>query len=229
MGQFKTLLFDADNTLFDFDACEREALKLTFQKYEYPLDGEIYNTYVKLNKYLWKQYELGLMDRNTVIYSRFGTLFQQIGIQDDGIAFEDDYQELLGMQHFVYEHAEEVVKKLCLSHDMYIVTNGVTATQLSRIKDSKLDQYFKKIFVSEETGYQKPMKEYFDYCFDRIDGIDKMKTIIIGDSLSSDILGGNNAGIATCWYNPNGLINQTSAVVNYEVNSLTELYSLFDQ
>lgn len=229
MGQFKTLLFDADNTLFDFDACEREALKLTFQKYGYPLDDEIYNTYVKLNQYLWKQYEQGLMDRNTVIYSRFGTLFQQIGIHDDGIAFEDDYQELLGMQHYVYEHTDEVVKKLYQSHDMYIVTNGVTATQLSRIKNSKLDRYFKKIFVSEETGYQKPMKEYFDYCFDRIGEIDKKKTIIIGDSLSSDILGGNNAGIATCWYNPNGLINQTSAVVDYEVKSLKDLCILFEQ
>jgi 2-haloacid dehalogenase len=226
MKQFQTILLDADNTLFDFTACEKEALKQTFHNYGYLLNEEIANIYEKINVNLWRQYELGKMDRNTVIYSRFGLLFKEIGIDDDGIKFEDDYQELLGMQHFFIKDALQVVEYLYEKYDLYIVTNGVTATQLRRLKDSKLDQYMKKIFVSEETGYQKPMKEYFDYCFNRIADFEPTNAMIIGDSLSSDIKGGNNAGISTCWFNPTRQENQSDSKIDYEIQNLKELYDL---
>lgn len=228
MRRFQTLLFDADNTLLDFDACEKEALKLVFEQHQYPLNEEIYQLYKEMNIELWKLYELGKMDRHTVIYSRFGMLFKKIGIQDDGIAFEDDYQKLLGMQHFLMEDSLAVIAELQPEFDLYIVTNGVTVTQLQRFRESKLDTYMKKIFVSEETGYQKPMKEYFDYCFERIDGFERSKAMIIGDSLSSDMRGGNNAGITTCWYNPNRLENHTDVKVDYEIRHLNELKQLLD-
>jgi 2-haloacid dehalogenase len=226
MKEYKTLLLDADGTLFDFDECEREALRLTFEKYGYPLNEEIKELYAGINKALWKRYEQGEIDRHTVIYTRFGALFEKIGIEDDGITFEDDYQELLGMQHFIIEGAMEVLEYLYHKYDLYIVTNGVTATQYRRLKESRVDRYVKKIFVSEETGYQKPWKEYFDYCFERIKNLELQKTLIIGDSLSSDILGGNNAGIDTCWYNPASLENKTEARVDYEIRDLKELYEL---
>lgn len=226
MKEYKILLLDADGTLFDFDECEREALRLTFEKYGYPLDEEIKKLYAEINKALWKRYEQGEIDRHTVIYTRFGALFEKIGIEDDGIAFEDDYQELLGMQHFIIEGAKEILEYLHQKYDLYIVTNGVTATQYRRLKESGVDRYMKKIFVSEETGYQKPMKEYFDYCFERIEGLELSKTLIIGDSLSSDILGGNNAGIDTCWYNPAGLKNHYEARVDHEIRDLKELFRL---
>ena len=224
MKKYRTLLLDADDTLFDFGACEREALRLAFEKYGYPLNDEIRRRYSEINKALWKRYELGEIDRHRVIYTRFGELFRQIGIEDDGIAFEDDYQELLGMQSFMIEEAPEVLKYLQDRYDLYIVTNGVTATQLRRLHESGVDRCVKRIFVSEETGYQKPQKEFFDYCFQRIDRLDLSKTLIIGDSLSSDILGGNNAGIDICWYNPQGLPNTSEARVDYEIRNLKELY-----
>jgi 2-haloacid dehalogenase len=223
MYQFQTLLFDADNTLFDFTAGERTALEMAFAQYGYPLDEEIRSTYEKINVGLWKQYEQGLMDRKTVIYSRFGLLFKEIGIKDDGIRFEDVYQDFLGQQHIFVPHAKELIEYLYPKYDLYIVTNGVTATQMRRLKDSGLDQYMKGIFVSEATGFQKPMKEYFDYCFERIPVFDATKTLIIGDSLSSDIKGGNNAGIKTCWYNPLEHINDSGAKVDYEIQSLLQL------
>ena len=161
-----------------------------------------------------------------MIYSRFGLLFKEIGIEDDGIRFEDVYQDLLGQQHILIPHAKEVVEYLYSLYDLYIVTNGVTATQLRRLKDSGLDRYMKGIFVSEATGYQKPMKEYFNYCFERISGFETEKSLIIGDSLSSDMKGGNNAGIKTCWYNPFQLKNESEIKVDYEIQSLTELYQL---
>lgn len=226
MGQYQILLFDADGTIFDFDLCEKEALSQTFKKYNYPLDDEIMKKYEHINHSLWKQYELGQIDRNAVIYTRFGALFREIGIEDDGIAFEDDYQETLGMQHFFIKDAAEVLQNLYRKYELYIVTNGVTKTQYRRIKESKVDQYVKKIFVSEETGYQKPMVEYFDYCFARIENFDASKTMIIGDSLSSDIKGGNNAGITTCWFNPQKLNNTTDAIVDIEIHSLKQLYDI---
>ncbi|MBH1940804.1 YjjG family noncanonical pyrimidine nucleotidase [Mobilitalea sibirica] len=226
MNTYTTILLDADNTIFDFNACEDEALKQTFFKYGYAYNDKIKNLYEKINIDLWKQYELGIMDRETVIYTRFKVLFEQIGIKDDGIAFEDDYQELLGMQHFFIEDAPEVIQYLHNKYDLYIVTNGVTVTQYRRLRESGIDQYMKKIFVSEETGYQKPMKEYFDYCFERIESFDKDKTIIIGDSLSSDIKGGNNAGIATCWFNLKSQNNDIGVKVDYEINRLVDLYQI---
>ncbi len=223
MKRFTTLLFDADNTLFDFNACEKEALRLAFQKYGYMLEEEIYKAYSGINLDLWKQYEKGLVDRNVLIYKRFEILFDKYGFLYDVRKFEDDYQELLGMQHFFMEDAYDVIEKLHAGYDLYIVTNGVTATQLRRFHDSTIDRFMKDIFVSEQTGSQKPKKEYFDYCFERIENFDREKTLIIGDSLSSDIKGGNNAGIATCWYNPDGAINPTDIKADYEIRKLTEL------
>lgn len=226
MQKFQTLLFDADNTLFDFTAGERIALESAFLQYGYPLNEEIRKAYERINVELWKKYEQGVMDRKTVIYSRFGLLFKEIGIEDDGIRFEDVYQDLLGQQHILIPYAKEVVEYLYSHYDLYIVTNGVTSTQLRRLKDSGLDRYMKGIFVSEATGYQKPMKEYFDYCFERISGFEIEKSLIIGDSLSSDMKGGNNAGVKTCWYNPFKLKNETEIKIDYEIQSLTELYQL---
>jgi 2-haloacid dehalogenase len=226
MNTFKTILIDVDNTLLDFTLGEREALTLTFQKHGYKLDESIRAIYEGINKNLWRQYELGTMDRETVIYSRFGLLFREIGIEDDGIVFEKDYQHILGLQHEFVQDAWEVVEYLYGKYDLYIVTNGVTETQHRRLKDSKLDTFMKKIFVSEETGFQKPMVEYFDYCFSRIDGFQKDQAIIIGDALSSDIKGGNNAGITTCWFNPSGQPNTTDVKVDYEIRQLKELYQL---
>lgn len=226
MKEFQTILLDADGTLFDFDACEEEALKLTFYKYGYPLEETTRKLYGDINKALWKQYERGEIDRNTIIYSRFKILFEKIGIKNDGITFEDDYQELLGMQHYSIEDAPEVLAYLYGKYDLYIVTNGVTATQRRRFMESGVDKYMKKIFVSEETGYQKPMKEYFDYCFVRIDNLDLAKTMIIGDSLTSDIKGGNNAGITTCWFNQDNLTNNTDTIVDFEIHNLKDLYEM---
>ncbi len=224
MQQFQTLLLDADNTLFDFTAGERIALETAFLQHGCPLTEDIYKNYERINVDLWKKYEQGLMDRRTVIYSRFGLLFQEIGIKIDGVAFEDVYQELLGQQHILLPNAQEVIDYLHVKYKLYIVTNGVTATQMRRLKDSGLDRYMEGIFVSEATGYQKPMKEFFDYCFERIPGFEAEKSLIIGDSLSSDIKGGNNAGIMTCWYNPLRLKKEADIKVDYEIQSLTELY-----
>lgn len=226
MKQFTTLLLDADGTLFDFDACEREAFRMTFEKYGYGYSDDILRRYSEINKAMWKSYELGEASKEFIIYERFRKLFKEIGISNDGNSFEDDYQMHLGMQHIYLPDAPQVIGYLYKKYDLYIVTNGVTQTQYRRFRESGVDRYMKDIFVSEETGFQKPMMEYFDYCFRRIENLELSKTMIIGDSLSSDIKGGNNAGITTCWYNPKSNENHTDIRADYEIKSLKELYEL---
>lgn len=226
MKTYKAILLDADDTIFDFAACEGEAIRFAFEQYEFHLNEDIRKAYAKINEDLWKQYEKGIVDKNTVINQRFRILFDRFDIKGNKDGFEEAYQELLGMQHIFIDDAIKVIDYLYKKYDLYIVTNGVTKTQIRRIHESGLEPYIKKIFVSEETGYQKPMKEYFDYCFDRIECARRDEALIIGDSLSSDIKGGNNAGITTCWYNPKALINSNDSKVDIEIKHLSELYEL---
>lgn len=223
---YTVLLFDADNTLLDFDACERAALQRTFASYDCPLHEPLKKRYMEINHALWKAYEDGEISRDEVVYTRFGKLFQEFAIPLDGVAFEKSYQAELGKGHEVVAHAMEVVEQLKQRYALYIVTNGVTATQYSRLRDSGLDRYFLKIFVSEELGFRKPMKEYFDACFSQLPHADKDGMLIIGDSLSSDMQGGINAGIDTCWYNPKRIKNEKHLPVTYEIDDLRTLLKL---
>ena len=224
--KYTTLLFDADGTLLDFDATEKRALQKVFDLHGYPLNSAMKKRYLQINQELWSAYEDGRISRDTVIYTRFGKLFREFGIADDGIAFEDIYQKELGKGHDVIAHALEVVHTLYAHYQMCIVTNGVVATQYSRLRDSGLDQYFHHIFVSEEIGHQKPEKAYFDHCFKKLEHFNPKHTLIIGDSLSSDMQGGCNAGIATCWFNPHGKQNHKQLPLTYEIQDLRELYTI---
>ena len=223
------LLFDADRTLLDFDKSELVALQQVFEEYGKEFNEKLHCTYTKINHYLWDQHELGLISREKLIYKRFDDLFVQEKIKIDSVEFEDRYQFLLSEQAYLIEGALELIKNLSIKYSVYIVTNGVKDTQMKRLVSTGIAKYVKDIFISDEIGYQKPSKEYFNIVSSRIYNFDKRRTIIIGDSLTSDIKGGNNAGVDTCWYNPKKHPQDVDAEVTFEINSLETLrYKLLD-
>lgn len=225
----KFLLFDADRTLLDFAASEKKALAKTFAAYGLPFTNAVYQWHLVNNAKLWEDYEKGLIDRKTVLYTRFVRLFDAFGYEGDGAAFEDDYRHNLDHACEVFPEAPAVIQTLSKTHLLYIVTNGVASTQQLRLRDSGLLPYFQEVFISELLGYQKPRKEFFDCCFARIPDFSPEEALIIGDSLTSDIKGGNLAGIETCWFNPNKEENLTDAKVDYEIHALQELLSLLKE
>jgi 2-haloacid dehalogenase len=225
LKKYKTLLFDVDNTLLDFDAAERSALCLLFEEQRISFTPQLEEQYKKINQGLWKSFEDGKMDRDEVVNTRFTLLFKELGQAVDGMFIEKKYRSYLDEGHQLIEGALELIYNL-QHYDLYIVTNGVSKTQQKRLYDSGLFPLFKDIFVSEETGYQKPMKEYFDYVSARIPGYSAEETLIIGDSLSSDIKGGQQAGIDTCWFNPNGQLKGTDIVPTFQIQRLDELYKV---
>jgi 2-haloacid dehalogenase len=226
LKKYQTLLFDVDDTLLDFGAAEREALHLLFKEQNIPLTPEIEAHYKKINQGLWKSFEEGKLNRDEVVNTRFSTLFKAYNREVDGALVEKSYRSYLDEGKQLVNGALELITGLQDQYDLYIVTNGVSKTQYKRLRASGLHPLFKDIFVSEDTGFQKPMKEYFDYVFTRIHNFDVKQALIIGDSLSADIKGGQLAGLDTCWLNPEMKPNNTDIVPTYKIQKLEELYRI---
>lgn len=226
MKTYQTLLFDVDDTLLDFGAAEKAALRMLFDDQNIPLTDEIEAHYKKINQGLWRVFEEGSIDRDEVLNTRYSLLFKEYGQEVDGALMEMKYRYYLEEGHQLIDGAFELISDLHKQYDLYIVTNGVSRTQDKRLRASGLFPFFRDIFVSEDTGFHKPMKEYFDYVFARIPDFSLQQGLIIGDSLSSDIKGGQLAGLDTCWYNPERKPNHTEIVPTYEIQRLEELYPI---
>ena len=228
MKKYKTLFFDLDDTLLDFEAAEDAALQSLFRDQNLQLTPEIKANYQKINQTLWKAYEEGKIDRDEVINTRFSLLFKEYGLEVDGAEIENNYRRYLEEGHQLIDGALELISKLQNHFDLYVVTNGVSQTQYKRLTNSGLHPLFKDIFVSEDTGYQKPMKAFFDYVFARIPEFSAEQGLIIGDSLTSDIKGGYLSGMDTCWFNPTKKPNHTDIIPTYEIKELRELYQILE-
>lgn len=227
MKKYKVLFLDMDGTFLDFHAAEREAFGRALNKAGIASGEERYRLYSAVNDSLWKAYERGEIEKQEIRDCRFTKLFEALGISGDGIAVERDYELFLGEGHALIPDAREVLEYLYKKFPLYVVTNGFAAVQRNRLHLSGLDRLMKQVFISEEIGWQKPRKEFFEVCFARMeDQAAPEEILLIGDSLSSDIRGAKNAGIDSCWFCPDGTENGTDLRPDYKIRSLIELKEL---
>ena len=227
---YKFLLFDLDHTLLDFDTAEDVALTQLLKE-EGVEDIQAYKDYyVPMNKALWKDLELKKITKAELINTRFAKLFAHFGIEKDGVYLAERYQFYLSKQGQTFPGVEDLLRKLISQgYELYAATNGITYIQTGRLKQSGISPYFKEIFISEQLHTQKPDAAFYEKIGALIPNFDKNQTLMIGDSLSADIQGGNNADIDTIWYNPHHLENKTLAHPTYEVDSYQALLLILDK
>ena len=221
---YKFLLFDLDHTLLDFDTAEDVALTQLLKE-EGVEDIQAYKDYyVPMNKALWKDLELKKITKAELINTRFAKLFAHFGIEKDGVYLAERYQFYLSQQGQLFYGAMELLDSLIdRGYELYAATNGITYIQTGRLEQSGIAPFFKEIFISEQLHTQKPDAAFYEKIGALIPNFDKNQTLMIGDSLSADIQGGNNAGIDTIWYNPHHLENKSLAQPTYEVDSYQAL------
>lgn len=195
-------LIDADNTLLDFSRSEHEALCDCLRRRGLPCHREITDRYAKINDDHWKQLERGEITREFLRINRFAQFFREHGFAFDAEAMAEDYMATLSTKSYLMDGALEFCRHLYGKCRMFIITNGNTSVQKGRFNPCPLAPMFEDCFISEEMGCSKPEKLFFDRVASMIPGFDPRSTLVIGDSLSSDIRGGINAGLDTCWYNP---------------------------
>ncbi|MBP3963181.1 YjjG family noncanonical pyrimidine nucleotidase [Paenibacillus lignilyticus] len=224
---YNILLFDLDDTLLDFGANETQSLTRLFGHHGYTFSDELFAVYNAVNKQLWANYENGTIGLDVVLNTRFSETMLKLGKVVDGPEWENMYRELLGTGDQLHiEGALEVIQSLSASHRLFVVTNGITHTQIKRLKQSGLHDFFEAIFDSQSIGHSKPSVAFFDYVMSQIKDFNKSEALIIGDSLHTDIRGGNLSGIDTCWINRNGQTSPADIQSTYTITTLVELFAI---
>lgn len=227
---YKYLLWDIDGTVLDFLASEAYAIRVLFEKYKVgECNDEKIKLYSEINTKYWKMLERNELTKPEVLVGRFKEFFEVIGA-DTKIAesFNKDYQLTLGDHIEFVNSAKEILLSQKGKYTLVAVTNGTKVAQDKKLRLSGLDKIFDWIFISEDVGFEKPNKEYFDYVFKTLGITDKTEVLIIGDSLTSDIKGGYIAGIDTCWFNPSHNQNTINVHVTYEIDSLDKLKEILE-
>ena len=219
----KNVLIDLDDTLFDFHAAEKRAISTTLGEMQLPTDEGVLSLYSRINKECWEKLERGEWSREEVLVGRFKLLFGALGVERDPMAARKRYEALLGIGHIFIDGAVELLEELCGRYRLYLVSNGTERVQKGRIASSGIEKYFDGIFISECLGVNKPDERFFDAVFGTIDGFEKSETVIIGDSPSSDILGGIRSGIRTIRFNPKAVPDRVGIIPDYTVKSLAEI------
>ena len=223
--KYTSLFLDLDNTLLDFNKAEQVAVRKVLNDYNLPSGDNDVKLYHEINKSYWERFERGEIPKNEIFEGRFKTFLEHYGLDSDTASISKDYCKNLSEGYFTVDGAIEILGYLKnKGYKLYATTNGLSLTQFKRIKNSGLEPFFDDVFVSEVVGYQKPEKEYFDYVVNHIPEKDKAKILIVGDSMSSDILGGINSGIDTCWFNPEGIEPKFST--KFQISTLFGLKSI---
>ena len=221
------LFLDLDDTILDFHKAERVAISRTIRAFGVEPNETILARYHVINQWHWEQLELGKLTRKQVLEERFRVLFRELGLEVDPEACARAYMENLSQGHWFLPGAEEAVERLSKKYRLYLVSNGTASVQKGRMTSANLYRFFEKVFISQEIGYNKPARAFFDACFAQIPDFDRAKAVMVGDSLTSDIRGGINAGLTTVWLNPTHK-DCGDTRPDYQIESLSQLEALLE-
>lgn len=228
MSKYKYLLWDIDGTILDFESAEKAAIKTLFERFNLgECSDEMIERYSKINRKYWQMLERGEMSKEKILVERFVEFFSKEGM-DAGISdsFNREYQLALGDTIVFCDDAMDIIKEQKKKFEIVLVTNGTAVAQKKKLEKSGLQDIVNHIFISEIVGYEKPDINFFKKVISEVGINDLSEVLIIGDSLTSDIQGGYNAGIDTCWYNPKGIKNESSLSPTYIIQNLHDLDSI---
>lgn len=221
--RYDYLLFDADNTLFDFDRAEERALQATLEFFGYPLDSDTRELYRIINRVLWRRLDLGEISREALVVERFALFDRAMGGSRDAAALNRFYLDRLSEGAELLPGAEALCRSLAPRATLALVTNGGARAQRGRLARSALAGLFPYVFISEEVGWQKPQREFFSHVCSAMAIRDRRRAVVIGDNLVSDVQGGLQSGLDAVWFNPNGLPNPTQVRPTWEARSFSAL------
>ena len=222
------IFFDLDNTLLDFDRGEARALSRAFRQFGIDPTPSVLARYHDINLRQWELLEEGKLTKDQVLTRRFDLLFAELGVSCDSQAVCDLYESFLAEEHDFIPGALELLEALSPRYSLHLATNGASAVQRRRLADAGILTYFQNIFISEEVGFHKPSPAFFLACFAAIPGFDHTSALMVGDSLTSDIRGGRNAGLRTCWFDHLGRPYRPDILPDYTVAALDQLPALLD-
>lgn len=226
-----TILWDVDGTLLDFAAAEKNAVRTLFREYSFgDCSDEMLARYSRINKSYWERLERGELSKPEILVRRFEDFFAAEGLDPAAApGFNEKYQLCLGDTIVFRDDSRSIVKSLRGKVKQYVVSNGTVTAQSKKLRLSGLGELMDGIFLSGQLGIEKPDVRFFEKVFEEIQPEDKAQVMIVGDSLTSDIQGGNNAGILTCWYNPERKPCQSDLRINYEITNLHAIYEILCQ
>lgn len=225
--KYPYLLFDADDTLFDFPKASAAAFSAMCRLNDIPNTPDTHQLYYRINEELWRAFDRGEVTKEFLTVERYVRFINTLGLERSPEKCNQDYLDALGQTVVPLPHAEEVCRTLAeRGHKLYIITNAVASVQRSRLKQCAFGEVFADAFISEEAGASKPHKAYYDYVLSRVPGITAENTLVIGDSLTTDMQGANNAGLPCCWFNPAGKPQPPTLRIDYTVRSLPELLDI---
>ncbi len=224
--RYEWLLFDADGTLFDYDKAEAAQLERTFRQLVGRFEPGYAEVYRHINRQIWQEFEAGRIAPAALKVKRFQLLFETLQVEADPVAFSARYLKNLGEGTDLIEGAQETVEALYGKVGLLVITNGLKEVQTARLARSSIGGYFAHVIISEEIGAAKPDRGIFDAAFDRMRRPRKEEVLIVGDGLSSDIQGGHDYGIDTCWFNPARKPRDLDLPIRYEIARLSDLLAI---
>ncbi|MEZ7765511.1 YjjG family noncanonical pyrimidine nucleotidase [Gemella sp. 27098_8_92] len=225
LNRYKYLLFDLDDTLLNFQQAQELAFKKLLEDENIEYSYKLFEQYEKINKSLWRRFEKGELANAEVTRQRFIQFFEQFGKNVDGREIDIRYRSYLAEGNQLFEGVVDMLEKLHKTHKLYVASNGIGITQHTRLKNNDLNKYFEKIFISEEIGSKKPDREFFEKIFDEVGVENKDEVLMIGDTLTSDILGANNIGIDSCLVDIHK-VESNDIIPTYTINKTIEILEL---